>query len=193
MERWEQILAYWFGADGKDRTSFWFGQSDAVDAEIRSSFGRDHELAVEGRLDDWAATARGRLALIIVLDQLSRNIYRGRPAAYAQDARAQALSIEGIDRGLDRRLSALERWFFYMPLMHAEDLDLQERSVHCFRQLVEDAPDEHREACEGALFYARQHRDEIDRFGRFPGRNEVLGRGSTAEELRHLERGKRGR
>lgn len=193
MERWEHVLAYWFGDEdhAKSRSNLWFGRSDATDAEIRATFGRDLELASEGRLDEWAATARGRLALILVLDQFSRRIHRDRPAAYAHDLRAQALCVEGIERGVDRRLSPLERWFFYMPLMHAESLDLQARSVHCFRQLVEDAPPPYRESVQGALDHARQHRDVIERFGRFPERNEVLGRASTPEELGYLERRKR--
>jgi uncharacterized protein (DUF924 family) len=195
MERWEEILVYWFGDedDARSRSNLWFGQSDATDAEIRTAFGRDHELAAEGRLDEWAATARGRLALILMLDQFSRHIHRGRPAAHAHDLRAQTLAVEGIARGVDRRLSPLERWFFYMPLMHAEDLDLQARSVHCFRQLVEDAPEQYRDAVQAAYDHARQHRDMIERFGRFPERNEVLGRASTAEEMRYLERRKRTR
>jgi uncharacterized protein (DUF924 family) len=195
MERWEQILAYWFGdEDGaRSRSNLWFGQSDATDAEIRTAFGRDHELASEGRLDEWAATSRGRLALILVLDQFSRHIHRDRPAAYAQDARAQELCLQGILRGLDRRLSPLERWFFYIPLMHAESLDLQTRSVHCFRQLVEDAPPQYQEAVQAALDHARQHCDIIERFGRFPERNELVGRPPTADELRYLERRKRAR
>lgn len=195
MERWEQILVYWFGDedDARSRSNLWFGHSEAIDAEIRTAFGRDHELAAEGRLDEWAATARGRLALILVLDQLSRHIHRNRPAAYAQDLRAQALAIEGIARGVDRRLSPLERWFFYMPLMHAENLDMQARSVHCFRQLAEDAPEQFRDAVEAAHDHAREHRDLIERFGRFPERNDILGRASTTEELRYLERRKRPR
>jgi uncharacterized protein (DUF924 family) len=194
MERWEEILAYWFGDDdGKNRSNLWFGQSDATDAEIRAAFGRDLELASERRLDEWAATARGRLALILVLDQFSRNIHRHHAAAYAQDARAQALCLEGIARGIDRRLLPLERWFFYMPLMHAESLDLQARSVHCFRLLVEDAPEQYRAMCQSAFDHARQHHDVIERFGRFPERNEHLGRASTPDELRYLERHRRGR
>jgi uncharacterized protein (DUF924 family) len=195
MERSEQILAYWFGTDDepRNRSNLWFGQSDATDTEIRQMFGRDLELATEGRLDEWAATARGRLALILVLDQFSRHIHRDQPAAHARDRQAQALCIEGITRGIDRRLAPLERWFFYMPLMHAEDLDLQARSVHCFRQLVEDATDPYREPCQGAYDHAKQHRDLVERFGRFPERNELLGRASTPEELRYLERRKRSR
>ena len=189
MERWEQVLQYWFGDGGQDHSQRWFGQSDALDAEIRALFGRELELASEGRLDDWAATSRGRLALIIVRDQFSRNIHRDSRAAYALDAGTQALCVEGIERGLDRRLSILERWFFYMPLMHAEDMDLQERSVHCFRQLLEDAPEALQETCKSALAHARQHRDTIARFGRFPHRNEVLGRTSTVQEIRFLESG----
>ncbi len=194
MERWAEsveILEYWFGpdGDGTGRSHIWFASADArpaIDDEIRAQFGRDWELAAEGRHDEWAVTARGRLALILLLDQFSRSIHRDTRLAYSQDPRAQRLCIEGIERGLDRRLMAIQRWFFYMPLMHAEDLDLQERSVHCFRQLCEDAPEAYRKSCESALEHALQHRDDIRRFGRFPYRNELLGRASTGAELRYL-------
>src|SRR5690606_17045287 len=147
------------------------------------------EDAGAGRLDGWARSPRGRLALIIVLDQLSRNIHRDSAAAFASDARAQALCMEGLERGDDRELAPLERWFFYMPLEHAESLELQERSVREFERLAAEAPAELQSALEAALDYARRHRDVIARFGRFPHRNTVLGRDSTPEEQAYLARG----
>ena len=190
MERWEEILAYWFGTGedaGRDRSPFWFGRGREVDGEIRAAFAGELERASEGRLREWTATARSRLALILLLDQFSRHIHRDSPAAYSQDPAAQQLSIEGIGRGLDRRLDTAERMFFYMPLMHAEDIDLQTRSVHCFRQLVEDAADEaERALAQGSLEHALAHRELIDEFGRFPWRNSVLGRANTQAETRYL-------
>lgn len=190
MQRWEQVLDYWFGSSGEVRSDLWFGRNDDLDAEIREQFVDDLERARDGLLDEWAATARGRLALIVLIDQFSRNIHRDSARAYAGDRKAQELCIAGIERGVDRRLGFLERWFFYMPLMHAESMDLQERSMHCFKQLCDDAPPEHQDTCAGVLDFARRHRDVIVRFGRFPHRNEVLGRASTSEELEYLAAGK---
>lgn len=185
-EHIEEILDYWLGGDIQEKGRMWFTRDDAVDADIRARFGALHQRAAAGDLDHWAGAPRGRLALIILLDQFSRNLHRNSPAAFASDRKAQALAVEAIERGDDRQLSALERWFLYMPLQHAEDLDLQERSVRMFEQLAADAPPEHARLVQSGLDYARRHRDVIARFGRFPHRNEVLGRDTTAEEREHL-------
>jgi uncharacterized protein (DUF924 family) len=185
-EHIEEILDYWLGGDIQQKSRMWFTRDEAVDADIRARFGALYQRAAAGEFDYWADMPRGRLALIILLDQFSRNLHRDSPAAFASDRKAQELCVEGIDRGDDRQLSALERWFFYMPLQHAEDLDLQERSVRAFEDLAADAAPEHATLVQGGLDYARRHRDVIARFGRFPHRNEVLGRDSTAEEREHL-------
>ena len=186
MERTREILEYWFGDPPRPRPAFWFGKDAANDRDIRSRFGADLQRANEGLCDDWAATPRGRLALILLFDQFPRNIYRDHAQAYAYDDRARALTCEGLERGCDRSLTPLERAFFYLPLEHAEDLELQERSVALFRRLHEDAPAGQRELFAGFLDYAERHRDIIARFGRFPHRNRALGRESSAEEREFL-------
>ena len=192
MNPWESVLEYWFGkeADGSTK-SFWFKATDETDADIRARFGDQLASARRGELDGWADEPRGRLALIIVLDQLSRNIYRNRKEAYDSDTRAQALCIEGIKAGHDRQLAFIERVFHYMPLMHAEDLTVQDRSIEMFKQLADDAAgNEQASFYKGNVDYARDHRAVIEKFGRFPHRNEILGRESSDPEKAHLATGK---
>jgi uncharacterized protein (DUF924 family) len=145
---------------------------------VRERFGDVLARARRGLCEAWAATPRGRLALIVVLDQFSRHIYRGTPDAFAQDAAAQVLCVDGIERGFDRVLTAAERHFFYMPLMHAEAAELQARSIEKFTELVREA--------ESVLQFARDHQSVVARFGRFPTRNEALGRPTTPQEERFL-------
>src|SRR5262247_3572904 len=115
-----EVLTYWFEG-GPDRTARWSGAEPTTDAEVRRRFGDTLDRAACGELDEWAATSRGRLALIVVLDQFSRNVHRGTPRSFAQDPRALALCLDGVARGEDRGLAPVERAFFYMPLQHAED------------------------------------------------------------------------
>ncbi len=157
-----------------------------MDAEISDRFGHVLEQARWGELDHWADTLRGRLALIVVLDQFSRNVYRGSPLAYAQDERAVDLAVEIIDAGKDRDLTPTERMFVWMPLGHAEDPALQERSVRHAEEVAANAPSHLRAESEFGISQARGARDVIARFGRHPHRNEVLGRTSTPEELEYL-------
>ncbi len=186
MDRITDILEYWFGDPPRPRTAFWFGKDEANDRDIRGRFAGDLQRAAQGLLDDWASTSRGRLALVILLDQFSRNIYRDRADAYAGDEKAASLVLEGLAQKSDRSLTPLERVFFYLPLEHAEDLELQERSVELFRRLLEQAPPGQRDLFAGFLHYAERHRDIIARFGRFPHRNQALGRTSTPEETAFL-------
>lgn len=181
--RIDEVLAYWFGAsDGgpvpDEVRKRWFKKSEATDREIRERFAGDVARAGRGELDEWVETPRGRLAFVILLDQFTRNIHRGRPEAFAFDTKAQQVVVDGLERGDERDLPEEQRPFLYMPLMHAEDLELQNRGVALFEALHH-----------GGSFarYARQHRDIIQRFGRFPHRNAVLGRDSTAEERAFLE------
>ena len=133
--RAEDVLEFWFG-DGStaiaEKKGLWFRASDELDAEIRARFGSAVEAALAGGFGEWLATARGRLALIILLDQFTRNIYRGSGVAFSGDLLAQRYCLDGLERGDDRSLSPYERVFFYLPLEHAEDLALQERSVALF-------------------------------------------------------------
>lgn len=182
----EDVLEFWFPADQTRANQLWWGKQAQLDAEIRERFGATLAAAKAGQLDAWAERARGRLALIITIDQLSRNIYRDDPEAYAADPRARALTHAGLALGHDRELAPIERVFFYLPLEHSESLADQERCVELFRQLVVEVELAQRDGFTTFLDFAVRHRDIIARFGRFPHRNELLGRVSTPEELEFL-------
>ncbi|BCR03825.1 membrane protein [Desulfuromonas versatilis] len=187
----EEVLQYWFGnapgaAASRERTRFWFAGGEAVDREIRQRFGDLVEDAAAGDLDPWRQSDRGTLALIILLDQFPRNIHRGSALAYACDARALQLALDGMAAGQDRSLTTVERAFFYLPLEHAEDLEIQRKSVRAFEELLAEAPAALRPLCEGFLDYAWKHLRVIERFARFPHRNAALGRPSSAEEEEFL-------
>ncbi len=182
----EDVLSFWFGIDGSPREE-WFRASDAFDAEIRSRFGEALERAARGELEEWKSTPRGRLALVVLLDQFSRNVFRGTPRAFAQDPRARALALEGIEGGQHHSLALLERSFLYLPLMHAEEVALQDRGVALFEELARAAPLELASYLQSCAKFARAHRDIVARFSRFPHRNAILGRESTAEETEFLK------
>jgi uncharacterized protein (DUF924 family) len=165
---------------------WWFQGGPEVETQISERFGQVLEQARRGELDHWAQTPRGRLALIVVLDQFSRNIYRGSPLSYAQDPKALELAVGGIDAGMDRKLSPMERIFFWMPLGHSEVPALQERIVHHQEEEEANAPPQRTAMAEFGISQARAVRDVIARFGRHPHRNEILGRTSTPEELEYL-------
>jgi len=157
-------------------------------ARLRERFGALNERASRGELDtDWAATPQGRIALIVLLDQFSRHIYRDTAAAYAQDAAAQRLAAEGINEGADHALIPARRAFFYLPLEHAEDIELQRLCVRCLDGLAHTVAPAWRKDYAGFLDYARRHCEVIERFGRFPHRNALLGRASTPEEIEFLK------
>ncbi len=191
----EEVLSYWFPDEDifdADRETFgrqmqwWFQGGPEVDSEISERYGEVLEQARRGELDHWAQTPRGRLALIIVLDQFSRNVYRGSPLSYSQDEKALKLALEGIEAGMDRELSAMERIFFWLPLGHSEDLALHERSVLHAKEEAANAPPHLSAEAEFGISQARAAREVIARFGRHPHRNEILGRTSTPEELEYL-------
>ena len=190
----EQVLDFWFGKSGADgaldpaKQKMWFGDGKKYDAGIRERFGALHERAGRGELTaEWAATPRGRIALIIVLDQFSRHIHRGTPAAFAQDPAAQQLATDSMALGHDRQLIPAARSFCYLPFEHAEDLTLQERGVRAFEQLAAAVAPSCRKTYDSFADYSRRHRDIIARFGRFPHRNAILGRASTPEETEFLK------
>ena len=194
MNEIEQVLDFWFGACGADgaldpaKRKMWFGDGRRYDAEIREKFGALHERAGRGELDmEWASTPLGRIALIVVLDQLSRHIHRDSPLAFEQDPAAQKLSLDGLNRNVDRELIPAQRAFFYIPFEHAEDLELQRLGVRCFDGLARTVTDALRKDYESFHDYAQRHLDIIKRFGRFPHRNAVLGRQSTPEETEFLK------
>lgn len=175
---WWPVLDFWF----RELTpAQWFEGGAAIDAEIAARFRADVERALEGDLDDWAETPRGRLALIILIDQFTRNVFRDEPRAFAGDAKAQALALGGLERGMESALTLSERQFFAMPLMHAEDAALQERSLAQFEALADEA--------RKILEFARGHRAVVRRFGRFPMRNAALDRATTPAEQDYLDAG----
>lgn len=188
----QDILDYWFGDTRAvwPETRFskhWFKSTPARDAEIAHRFGDRVEAALARELVEWEREAFSRLALILLLDQFPRNIHRGTGRAFAGDHRAATLTLEGLSTGLDRPLNWAGQVFFYMPLMHAEDADLQARSVQCYTDLHERAPTALKDTLAVNLAFAREHRAIIRRFGRFPHRNRALGRESTAEERDYLK------
>lgn len=188
----EDILAFWFGSGSDDPTQLqqnyarWFRADPAFDTTIRERFGATVADAAAARLAGWSETARGTLALIVLLDQFPRNIHRGSAAAFAHDAAALTLCRDGLARDLDRELKPIERSFFYLPLEHAESAADQHESVALFTRLLDEAPPAFRDFAKNNLDYAIEHRDLIERFGRFPHRNDILGRRSTPEELEFL-------
>ena len=198
MTRQNQILTYWFGSvdavtsgtGALEKASLWFAAGNEVDREMRQYFGDDLELAGRGKYDSWEDDPMEHLALILLLDQFSRNIHRGTPRAFAFDDRGLSSALNGIDREHDRAVSPVARAFFYMPLEHAEQLGHQERCVELMEELVAQVPEEQRELFQGFADYARQHRDIIAKFGRFPHRNKILGRPSTPEERAFLAEAK---
>jgi len=179
----QQVLNFWFGAlgsetDGQIRPQ-WFKKNEAFDAEIATRFGLLLERALAGELKGWLASALGRLAYIVVLDQFTRNSLRGQAQSFAGDALALPAALDLLAG--DAELTSLQRWFALMPLEHAEDMAMQQRSVQEFEALATADP-----RLAGAFDYARKHLDVIAQFGRFPHRNAVLGRASTAAELDYL-------
>jgi uncharacterized protein (DUF924 family) len=188
----KQVLDFWFSATELDapqidsRMERWFGGGTQIDAQIREEFGELVRRSLAGRLEGWAETAEGRLALIIVLDQFCRNIYRGTSKAFVGDRRALKLCVEGSIRGDYKALSPVQRVFFFMPLQHSEALNVQEKSVRIFNALAEGVSDTLRETFLTFAQFAELHRDIVARFGRFPHRNRHLGRRNTAEEEQFL-------
>lgn len=191
----ESILDYWFGTldgpDDVDRTKngLWWNGGPEIDAEVSTRFGALVEAAVAGTLDAWCETPRGALALVILLDQFTRNVHRGSAQAYAGDPKAVQICSDAIARGHDRALRLIERSFFYMPLMHAEDTSTAERSLELFGALAQEITASSREGHPNFLSHAKQHADIVLRFGRYPHRNELLGREPRPEELEYLSSG----
>lgn len=174
------VLDFWFGAPPLQARAEWFRKDPVFDERIRAQFGAVVERALAGPLG-WGDDALARLAEVIVLDQFPRNLFRGEARAFAGDPRARTLALQMIDAGQDAELHPRQRSFVYLPLEHAEDLALQDRSVALFQALADADAD-----LADALDYAERHRDVIRRFGRFPHRNAALGRHSTAAEADYL-------
>lgn len=169
------VLDFWWRAG----PSKWFAKDNAFDREIRERFGGAVEAAMAGKLDSWADGPHSALALLILLDQFPRNIHRGSPLAFCGDEKARTVAAQAVEAGFDRAFPKDARTFFYLPFEHAEDMAAQERSVDLFRQ----------NGTEKEYLYALIHMDVIRRFGRFPHRNAVLGRETTAAEATFLAEG----
>jgi uncharacterized protein (DUF924 family) len=165
----QEVLVFWFSSAQRSR---WYAKDHDFDAEIRRRFLTTYEAACSGRLDEWRKTPESLLSLVILLDQFPRNMFRGLARAFASHRQAVSLTKEGIEKGFDRSLSGAQLDFFYMPLLHSESLSDQDL-------LIERGHGDNR--------YAQEHHEMIARFGRFPHRNEALGRLSTAEEASYLE------
>lgn len=188
----EAVLDFWLGPlnehgfSDDDHRRRWFEKNATFDASIEERFGVLHARASGGELDDWAETPRGRVALVILLDQMSRNLYRDTPSMYANDEKALAVAEQALEKGDADVLACQERYFLYMPFMHAEDRNAQERCVRLFEREQERLP----ESLAGSFDpkWAVMHRDIVERFGRFPHRNAILGRDSTDEEKAFLEK-----
>lgn len=190
----KEVLRFWFGELQETNEYLawrvkqqWFGGGPKVDEAVIREFGATHEAAMRGELDHWAEAPRGRLALILVLDQFSRHIYRNSPGAFEADAKALALCRKGIDLSHDRQVHRIERTFFYLPLEHAEDLAIQRESIAKYQVLYDESPPFLRDFFAVWRDYAIKHFDIIQRFSRFPHRNKILGRTSTPEEIEFLK------
>ncbi|MDJ0938324.1 MAG: DUF924 family protein [Woeseiaceae bacterium] len=190
--RIEAVLAFWFRERNlsapqiDDRMDTWFGEDPAFDEQIRSEFADDVNRASAGELQHWGHEPRGRLALILLLDQFRRNIYRHTAKAFELDKLALKFCVEGAMQKKDQGLAPIERAFFYMPLQHAESAKVQAKSCELFSKLADAVSPPFRETFATMATFAELHRDIIDQFGRFPHRNKLLGRQNTPEEDEYL-------
>jgi uncharacterized protein (DUF924 family) len=191
-QRINAILSFWFKEQELTapqidrRMDTWFGEDPAFDKEIEDRFAGDIEMASQGQLDHWASEPLGRLALIILIDQFRRNIHRNTAKAFSMDKLALKLCVEGAMEKKDKGLTPIQRAFFYMPLQHAESVKVQAKSVELFTRLAESVSPTYRETFETIAQFAELHKDIIDQFGRFPHRNQLLGRDNTPEEDEYL-------
>lgn len=193
MEQVDDVLDYWFGGSPDNvrtperQAQLWWGKNEDVDREIEEQFGTLLKELVFGEHKEWLDKAEGRLAAIIVLDQFSRNMFRDTAMAFEQDSLALQLCLEGIELEQDLELFPVQRVFFYLPLEHSESMQMQNMMVSLMDKLVNLVEEPAKEIFGDFYQYAIAHRKVIERFGRYPHRNEILGRESTPEELQYLE------
>ncbi|MDH3817291.1 MAG: DUF924 domain-containing protein [Myxococcales bacterium] len=189
----EDVLDFWFGeldelgCSSPEHRKRWWTKSDAFDEAIKSQFLHEYEAVVAGEREAWRNTARGTLAYIIVLDQFSRNMFRGTPEMFTADELAREACREGLDAGFDAELEFDERVFFYLPLEHSESMDDHQRCLEIFHDLLSSAPEPLEADAKNYLDYAKAHKAIVERFGRYPHRNATLGRASTPEEIEFLK------
>ena len=189
-EKQDLIRRFWFGDDSLHllrNQSLWFGKVPEFDAKVRTTFEPLLDQAAAGAFDDWPETKNGALALVLLCDQFPRNAYRDDDRAFAFDHRALKATQIAMARSFDKTLSPVERCFLYLPLEHSEDLTVQEQSVGLFEELVSLSSPDEAAFIVSARDYAIKHRDIIARFGRFPHRNDILGRSSTRDENQFLK------
>jgi uncharacterized protein (DUF924 family) len=192
-DRIEDVLDFWFGelnelgCSSPEHRKRWWTKSAAFDEAIGAQFLSDYQAIVAGDRDEWRNTARGSLAYIIVLDQFSRNMFRGTPDMFAADELAREACYEGIDAGFDAELSFDERLFFYLPLAHSEEINDHHRCIELFIGLVDRCPEPLEGDAKNYLDFAQQHKAIVERFDRYPHRNETLGRATTPEEAEFLK------
>lgn len=192
-DRIEDVLDFWFGelselgCASPEHRRRWWKKSDAFDEVISSQFLGDYDAIVAGDRDAWRNTPRGALATLIVLDQFSRNMFRATPSMFDADELAREVCHEGLDADFDTELAFDERLFFYLPLAHSEDMTDHRRSMHCFNRLVDSCAESLEGDAKNYLDFAERHKAIVERFGRYPHRNEILGRASTPEEIEFLE------
>lgn len=190
--RIDAILSFWFmeaeltapQIDG--RMDIWFGEDPVFDHEITKEFAADVDQASAGNLDHWAHEPRGRLALILLLDQFRRNMYRNTPEAFEKDRAALRLCVEGAMEKKDKGLAPIQRVFFYMPLQHAESRKVQAKSRELYKRLAKAVSPTYKETFETIAQFADLHADIVERFGRFPHRNRLLNRENSPEEEEYL-------
>jgi uncharacterized protein (DUF924 family) len=192
MANYRAILDFWFGTledishFPKDKMRMWFGKNPDFDLHLKKLFETTLQEASKGLCNTWKQTPEGKLALIILYDQFARSIYRGSEKMYAFDRLAMELAIELVDKGEDKKMHPAMRIFAYLPFEHSEDLPYQILSVELFKKLTAEAPDSYKDILKDCEDYAIQHYDIIEKFGRFPHRNAILGRTSTQEEKEFL-------
>lgn len=193
MEVIDNILKYWFGnveetvVPNASRARLWFSDMPEVDTEISQNYAQAHQNLIEAEHSSWTSSSRGKLCKIIVLDQFSRHIYRHDPDSFAYDKRALETCLQGLKEEADHDLSLIERVFFYYPLLHSEELVYQEQGVIAYSLLADLAFEETRVIYDSFLKFANHHYSIIQRFGRFPQRNTILGRKMTLEEQAYLD------
>jgi len=190
--RIEAVLSFWFEEQALSapqidrRMEIWFGSDPVFDMELDKEFSNDVELASTGKLNHWAESPRGRLALIIMIDQFRRNIYRNTAMAFSKDKLALKYCVEGAMKKHEQDLAPIEKVFFYMPLQHAESRKVQAKSVQIYDRIAASVSPTYHETFETVLQFAELHKDIIEQFGRFPHRNTLLNRENTSEEDQYL-------
>lgn len=183
--RVDEILEFWFGSSqsldyGKER-SLWFTKKPEFDRELSDRFFSTYQQAATGELDNWQDSPQSCLALILLLDQFPRNMFRGTPKSFATDSKARAIANNAVNQGFDQCLLPVQRWFIYLPFEHSENIADQQRCVDLFATLQGDP------ASASTIDYALRHKSVIERFGRFPHRNKILGRETTPAEAEFLK------